>query len=1163
MKQVKALIGGLVVLLLSVCAARVAHAEEARLWQIGQLDDSSEEFGMSFNVTPTSIPADPVYRVGVSDWKKDWPAFHPGSANGHAGGREHPFTVIFSLNEPPRGVFKLTVSTLHYTPRRPNFKVDINGRKGIFYFRPRISYDRGNFPVAFMPQYSSQKMEIELSPAYFQKGENRLVLTCVDDPSEPDQAIGTAAPGVSGIYYDALLLSQDKAGRFSPGEIRSSVTPTVFYRQKDGRLVEIVEVVVGVNRRVSGGRVTLALNGQSYSKDLSVPNDFGQQRVELEVPEWTGPAKGSLRVQAGGVQTTTLTLEPARKWTIFVASHVHLDVGYTDYQGKVTEIQPRLISQAADLLRKNPDFRFSIDGSWNLEQFLLSRSKERQDELLALVREGKLAIPAQYFNLLTGYASLETLFRSLYYSKALSRQHGIPFEFANITDVPSYTWSYPSVLASAGIKYFATAGNNWRAPFLLHGRWNEKSPFWWAGPDGKKVLFWYSRHYMQVQSLFGLPPRTDAVRDSLPVFLQAYSRPDYKPDAVLIHGTQAENTDLFPEQATFAEDWNKQYAYPHLRYATFGEFLKFLDKNFGNQLETYQGDGGPYWEDGVGGDAYFVAEDRGNQNRALSAETLSTLSHLLNPETHAPRNLVDDIWRNILLFAEHTWGAWISISMPDHDQTVKQLEVKDHFATQARLEIDELMERGMSQLAEQIHVPSSTLIVFNSLNWRRNGLVETDLLSDRATIQDLSTHKNVAYEVLAAKQGYVRIRFLAEDLPSVGYKCYAVSDGRGEAGTVASSGPARESVVENDFYRVTLDPGSGAVASIYDKELKREIVDSHSPYKFNQYLYVTGGDGQTQLIRPVKVWPVAELAVHPATGGDIQRVTKTPFGHSIRLRSTAPNTPSIQSEILLFDREKKIEFINRVDKQFVLAKEGVYFAFPAAVQKPEFLYATQNGWVNSGKDLLRGASLEWFNIQHWMAVRDAELTVAVVPIDAPLASFGDINRGLWPAEFKPASSTIFSYLMNNYWDTNYRASQGGPGVFRYVVTSSRSLEPEALARLGWNEMRPAETNLVMSQEKVGNPPRPLPPEGTSFLEIDRPDVVLVTWKRAEDGQGTVLRLYETGGHETTTTLRFAHSRLQSAYLSNAVEDNMSSIRIEDNSLRVALHPHEVVTLRVQ
>jgi alpha-mannosidase len=1154
----------LLVALACSCAISIpAYSQPRTLWQIGKFDQSSEEFGMSFGFgSLSSVQADPVYRVGQSDWKKDWSGFQPGSANGLAGAREHPFTVIFTLSGPLRGLYKLKLALLPYMPRRPDLRVEINGKRGLFYLRPHLSYDLGNFPVAFIPQYSFEQLEVELPTSYLVEGENKLVITCVDNPAVPDSSYGTVGIGISGIFYDALSLSQDTAASFSPAHVRASVTPTVFYKQTAGGVSETLDTIVRFNRRILTGRVKLDLNGQHYSADLPARADFGERLVEFEVHEWSGVARAQLQVEAGGTRTFQFTLEPARKWTVFVVPHTHLDIGYTDYQGKVAEVQPRVLNQASEFLRQNPPFRFSMDASWNLEQLLATRSEQKQDAILELIRQDKLGLPAQYCNLLTGYASLETLYRSLYFSKSLARRYQVPFEYVNITDVPSYTGSYPSVLASAGVKYFVAAGNNWRAPFLLYGKWNEKSPFWWQGPDGKKVLFWYSRHYMQVQSLFGLPPVLPAVRDSLPVFLQAYARPDYKPDAVLIYGTQVENTDLVPGTASFVQAWDREYAFPRLQYATFADFFKYIDQRYGKDLPTVRGDGGPYWEDGIGGDAYYVAEDRANQSRALSADVLSSLTHTLDPDLRPPRELVTDLWRNIIFFAEHTWASWNSITQPDHAETVRQLEVKDSRATTAKLEINDLVNRSMSQLADQIHVPAHTLIIFNSLNWRREALVETDLF-DRAVVKDLATGENVPFEVLWKKEGFLHLRFLARDLPAVGYKCFAIT----YPDSVPIAPPALEAThnvtVENAFYRVTVGPGSGAIASIFDKQLNREIVDQRSPYKFDQYLYVTGGDGNTQIMRPVKTWPRAQLSVHPSVEGEMIGAVKTPFGQSIRLRSRGLHTAYIDTEVLLFDNAKRIEFINHLNKESVTAKEGVYFAFPVASRSPQFAYATQAEWIDPSRDLLKGASLEWFTVQQWMASRDGDFTVGIVPVDAPLASFGDINRGTWPTEFHPASSTIFSYAMNNYWDTNYRAAQGGEFTFRYVMTSGAALDPAALTRLGWESMRPAELDYVMDQDKVGNPSRPLPAEGTSFLEIEQPNVVLADWKTAEDGQGTILRLQETGGRDTTASLKFVRAGVRSANLCNGVEDNTQALSTDGRSIHLRVHAHEVVTVRVQ
>ena len=1142
-----------------------AHGAARTQWQIGAFDRSSREFKAGFGSqswAPDQSP--PLYRVGQSEEKKDWPAFHPGSANRVAGGREHPYTVIFSLKSPPQGTFTLKISTIHRTPRRPRLRVEINGRWGHFFFRPWLSYEFENPADASTPHYSYDTIDIDLPAGYFRVGENRLVLSLLDEPTTSEGTGGAGLFGVSGVSYDALSLSNDPARRFVPTEIRAEANPTVFYRIGENGLRETIEVIVRLHRKTRQGFLTLVLNGRKARKAFPTEADFGERRVELEVPEWSGAAEARLRVDVNGPSRNfRFTFLPRRKWLVFVAPHNHSKVGYTDYPARVAELQSRMINRVLELMKKHPDFRYTLDGSWSLEQYLLTRTQARREEALERVREGKLGLPAQYANLLTGYASLETLLRSLYFSKELARRHGLPFEFANITDVPSYSGAYPSLLAAAGVRNWVAAPSNSRAPLYLRGRWHEKSPFYWRGPDGKKVLFWHSRHYHQAASLFGQPPRWEAIRDSLPVFLQSFPESGYKPDAVLIYGTQGANEDLLPEHATFVDAWNERYAYPRLAYATLNDFMRYVEKEFGAELPTTNGEGGHYREDGVGSDARFVAEDRRNQSRVLSAEILSTLAHRLRPELRAPGHLLKDIWRNLILFAEHTWGSAISVSHPDHEQSRGQLKVKHQRVTRASGQIEELLQRSMSRLAQEIRVPGTALVVFNTLNWQRDELVETDL-NDGTVITDLATDQRVAYEVLWKRQGFRHVRFLARDIPAVGYKCFGLVREE-ETSDISSLDPAGPpaTVVENDFYRLTLDPASGAVRELYDKQLRRELVDSRSPYKFNQYVYVTGGEGETQILRPIESWPKASLTIHNSSEGRMVSLRKVPFGHSIRLRSSATNTPVIETEILLFDSAKKIEFINRVEKKAVLTKEGAYFAFPVAIDNPQFLYDSQTGWIDPARDLMEGAGTEWFSVQNWMAVRDDHLTLAVVPVSAPLVALGDINRGDWPAEFQPKSATLFSYIMNNYWHTNFRASQGGEFVFRYVVTSGEDFRPEELTRLAWSARQPVLLDSIARRDQSGNPPRPLPAEGLSFLETDAANVALVTWKRAEAGEGTILRLLETAGRRTTASIRFPRFAIESAALTNAVEDDLRSLRTAKNSLEVTLDPHEAVSLRVR
>lgn len=1106
-----------------------ALGQATDIWQIGKLDSSDLEFK-----APQSTHV--IYQVGKSDWSHDWPAAEQVGAE---------YEILFQLDAPPRGVFNLTVSLLTGRLRVPDLQVSINGYKGNYYLRTQPIYN-GTGSIGGV-------LKIELPTQYLKMGANTLVLSPVD--LEEAAAGSSASDGT--LRYDFIGLSNAAGAKYDRNAVSADLVPTMFYREKGGKLVELVDAYLRFHRKIPAGETVLAVNGASYKASIAPEDGFGEERLEFDVPEWQGSTTARLKVTAEGRHAFTVSLAPERKWTIFVVPHTHVDIGYTDYQGKVAEGQAHTLAEAARLIEEHPDFRFSTDGSWNLQQLMESRSKPERDEVLQLIRSDKMGLPADYFNLLTGYASLETLYRSLYYSKDMSREYGLPFDYATTTDVPSYTGAYPSVLASAGIHYWAVGANQDRAPVLMHEQWNEKSPFWWEGPDGQKVLFWYSWGYSQIWEYFTAEPTNAILRKSLPEFLAPYDRPDYKPDVAMMYGAQYENTALHPQLATFVTAWNHEYAYPKLEYATFADFFRYVDAHYGSELQTYKGDMGPYWEDGIGSDAYYGAEDRQNQSDALGAEIASTVSHVLDPNVHPPKAEFQDAWNNILLFAEHTWGAGNSISQPDSEEATQQLAVKDNFATQAHFEIADLGQRAVSQLARDIQVPGGTLIVFNPLGWTRDSLVQMDI-SNHERLVDLATHQEVPLEVMWEKENFRHVRFLARNLPAVGYKCYAVEQSTAQP---QSGKMSKTPVIENQYYRIAVDPESGEIKSIFDKQLQKELVSASSPYSFGQYLYVTGGEG-TRMIHPESALPAAQLTIHAAQNGECLGAEQTPWGYKLKLRTSGFNTPEIDLTILLFNDQKKIEFDYTVRKDYTTAKEGVYFAFPTSVDQPEFAYGIQQGWVDPAHGILKGGSLEWFSIQKWMAVHDAGMTVGIVPIDAPLASFGGINRGLWPGEFHPGSSTLFSYIMNNYWHTNYRAGQGGTFKFRYVLTSSREFDPAALSRLGWESMERPATEQIGANEKIGNPAAPLPATGASLLQIQNPNVALVTWKLAEDGEGTILRLKEIAGRSEEVAVTAPLATLRSASLCNSVEDNLRDLPVAANSIHLRFDPYQVLTVRL-
>lgn len=1140
------------------------HAQQRKIWQIGTFDDSSREFHDTFGVNYASPSSDVGFIIGRST-AKDWLRFQPGPANGMAGARPHPFHIQFDLKAPPRGTYLLRVAVLYETPRLSALRVEVNGHTGTFTFDPKLDYGAGDWEGTFVPQTSHAERTIALPASWLHQGANAITLTAVDQPSTAQMSLGDIAPGESGLIYDALALLQDPEARYNSGEITATAEATIFFRNAPGGgLNEVVRACVNAN---SGKPLPTQLSLISQGRTLSQPLDFGtaafgEACTTFDVPEWTGIHEAQLRVSG---KSFPLQLQAQKKWTALIVPHEHLDVGFTDYREKVAELQSESIDGVLDLLPQHPEFRWTMDGSWVAQQYLAGRSPDRIKQFLSAVRSGQIVVPPQYANLHTGVASLEGLARSLYYSQHLADEFKLPLGAANITDVPSYSWSYASILHSAGIHYFAAASNSWRAPLMLEGRWNERSPFYWEGPDGGRVLMWYSRAYLQLASMFGTPPTVEAVHDALPVFLQAYERKDYRANSVILFGSQLENTPLDRAQVTLPAEWAKQYAYPRLAFSTFKDAMSSIEQQFDGAIPVYRGDFGPYWEDGFTSDARATKRHRANQQRFLNAELMATVPSLLNPTLRPDASLLRDAWQNSTLFDEHTWTSVASTTQPEGDETRRQSAAKRAQTVRAGDDLTYSIERSFAQLESTLAPKDNSILIVNSLNWPRSGWLETDLPEGKQIV-DPQTKLPVPQDVLRVEAGTplpgfggrtLRVRYRVDNVPAVGYKLLSIVDASG-AGPKPPTDVAVTGILENQFYRVTLDPSTGSIRSIWDKQLNRELVDAHSPYRFGSYLYVTGADDMpdNSLYRYGTGLPQPKLTVHEAANGRIFSIHHGAASETATLESSALNTPIIHTTITLPSDSRRIDIEVSFHKTATLHREAVYIAFPLAVDNPSFAYDTQNGWVDPARNELAGGSREWYATQHWAVVHNESVSAALIPLDAPMIAFGDIVRGAWPAEFTPKSSTVFSWLMSNYWSTNFMSSQGGEFSFRYTFVSSPKFEPSGLTRLGWERMTPLESDPVAAS------PHPSTVMQTSFLDLDNPNVVISTWKRAEDGHGSILRLTEIAGQPETLHLTTPHLQLQRLQQCSLLEECSKDLALQNGSVTMQMAPFEILTLKL-
>ncbi|MGC9328678.1 MAG: glycosyl hydrolase-related protein, partial [Candidatus Hinthialibacter sp.] len=171
------------------------------------------------------------------------------------------------------------------------------------------------------------------------------------------------------------------------------------------------------------------------------------------------------------------------------------------------------------------------------------------------------------------------------------------------------------------------------------------------------------------------------------------------------------------------------------------------------------------------------------------------------------------------------------------------------------------------------------------------------------------------------------------------------------------------------------------------------------------------------------------------------------------------------------------------------------------------------------EDQIPGANRNIYTLRRWIDVSNNDAGVTLVSHDAPLLELCDMHAEQEWLEHLPLTNTHFySYVMNNYWFTNYKASQGGPAIFRYSMwMHDGSCKPSESTRFADKAASP----LCVVPLRVTDPnDSSLPPASMSLASIDAPHVLIQNIKWAESGEGFIIRLRELDGASTNAQVRF-------------------------------------------
>jgi alpha-mannosidase len=260
---------------------------------------------------------------------------------------------------------------------------------------------------------------------------------------------------------------------------------------------------------------------------------------------------------------------------------------------------------------------------------------------------------------------------------------------------------------------------------------------------------------------------------------------------------------------------------------------------------------------------------------------------------------------------------------------------------------------------------------------------------------------------------------------------------------------------------------------------------------------------------------------------------------TIEVVSDAPGARSLTRQVRLIDRINRLDITNVIDKLPVREKEGVHFGFPFHVPEAEVRMDTPWAVVRPEKDQMEGACKNFFTVQRWVDVSNLDYGVTVATVDAPLMEMGAIRMDFTSASDFPnsvlrhieTSSTLYSYVVNNYWHTNFKADQEGPTTFRYSIRPHRGL---------YNQAEAARFGVERNQPLVAIPawldgPQPLRP----ILRIEPDGVVATSLKPSRDKKALLVRLFAVSGKPERVEMSWG--RPMRVYLSDAAESRGKAV----------------------
>ncbi len=346
-----------------------------------------------------------------------------------------------------------------------------------------------------------------------------------------------------------------------------------------------------------------------------------------------------------------------------------------------------------------------------------------------------------------------------------------------------------------------------------------------------------------------------------------------------------------------------------------------------------------------------------------------------------------------------------------------------------------------------------------------------------------------------------------------------------------------QSLLENDFLRVEFN-ADGDITRIFDKQANREVLAPNAIANQFQAFEDRPKDWDAwdvDIFYDDKMW-LAE----PATS--IEMVENGELRQTIEIKRQILNSTYTQ-RISLNHNSPRLDFDTHIDwnERHIMLK----VAFPVDILSPQATYEIQ--WGNVQRPTHRNTSWDWARFEtcahKWVDLSEGDYGVSLL---------NDCKYGHDIHDNVMRITLLRSPTMPD------PMADFGEHQFKY------SLYPHAGS---WNEETQREAYLlndpiICSRPKVESERSvSLLSNLQSLFSASSPNVIIETVKRAEDGNGIIVRLYESQRKRGPVQIQ-AGFGIQSAWETNLLEENESQLPVENDAIQLSLRPYQIMTIRV-